>query len=44
MKKRFVEVSMLGLAHLMPGVSVIGRRDEELYRNMGGERYLTIGK
>ena len=44
MIKRFVGVSMVGSTHLMHGVSIIGRRDEELYRNMGVERYVTIGK
>ena len=44
MIKRFVGVSMVGSTHLMHGVSIICRRDEELYRNMGVERYVTIRK
>ena len=44
MIKRLVGVSMVGSTHLMHGVSIIGRRDEELYRNMGVERYVTIRK
>ena len=43
MKNCFVGVSMLGSTHLMHEVSVIGRRDEDLYKNMGGNRYVSIG-